>query len=257
MGSLFENLGWIDLVGSQESLYYPDAVYQFYANMQLTGPISNGFFSTYVDGYLIYVTVEMLNVFLGAPNQGVQVNHEVELEHFDFNYLTAVNGFTGANLRLKKLTLVKELPDRLKVLHFFITRVFLPRTFARDIITPLDAWIMKSTQMGRKLSYAHLMFAHMAQNGKDLYQGHLPFAPQISGLLICLGLKFHNRYSEQIRYDKIRVQHVLRLVEWTGCRIKPGNNTGGEDSSSVVDYKKSWSDRDYASDYESDPKYEF
>ncbi|CAN1223600.1 hypothetical protein LINGRAPRIM_LOCUS782 [Linum grandiflorum] len=66
--SLIGNLGWMHLLSNQSFSFFPDAVRQFYANIQLEGSLSAGCFSTFVEGYKIFVTPQLLQQVLGVPS---------------------------------------------------------------------------------------------------------------------------------------------------------------------------------------------
>ncbi|CAN1332550.1 hypothetical protein LINPERPRIM_LOCUS35753 [Linum perenne] len=53
---LIAALRWGPVITEQPTKIFPDAVFQFYANLKQEGPLSSGKFNTYVDGHIIFVT---------------------------------------------------------------------------------------------------------------------------------------------------------------------------------------------------------
>ncbi|CAN1125406.1 hypothetical protein LINPERHAP2_LOCUS2883 [Linum perenne] len=92
-------LGWDSLLrlprDPPNTLVYPDAVFQFYANLRVENSVPPRCFSTYVDGYLILMTLEMLHLVLGLPNEGLTLASEEDFPLFGFEPITAINTLTN------------------------------------------------------------------------------------------------------------------------------------------------------------------
>ncbi|CAL1378828.1 unnamed protein product [Linum trigynum] len=106
---------------------------------------------------------------------------------------------------------VERLPDDLKALHFYITRMFLPR--AAETTTTLeesDLWIMFNARTSCPISYASLMFNHMIKYREEDCSGKIPFGPQMTSLLAILGVDLCGKLTNREVHDDLQAQHVLR-----------------------------------------------
>ncbi|CAN0862776.1 hypothetical protein LINGRAHAP2_LOCUS8546 [Linum grandiflorum] len=105
--------------------------------------------------------------------------------------------------------IVAALPPHLQVLHYFISRIFLPRSEQRHMVTAMDSWIMNSAERGRKLDFSTFMFSAIATHGNHKVTGALPFAPEISVLLSRLGLSLYGRFHCVSPFDVIQESVVF------------------------------------------------
>ncbi|CAL1377488.1 unnamed protein product [Linum trigynum] len=122
-----------------------------------------------------------------------------------------------------------RLPDDLKVLHFYITRLFLPRSFGLNTIYPSDLWILASAKENRVISYPHLMFDHMLNYHTDNYEAELPFAPQITQIRLALGIDLRFKVARVDMLSSLRAQFILCKVDASVGRRRPlVNAPGGE-----------------------------
>ncbi|CAL1393188.1 unnamed protein product [Linum trigynum] len=134
-----------------------------------------------------------------------------------------------------------RLADQFKVLHFFITRILLPRSgLSVDLVHPADAWIMENARDGVKLNFSTLMFAHMINYGDDNYSGPLPFGPQITRLLSRVGIELRDKLVVCDVREDLRAQHIITRVEAQVGRRKSAICSGGvpallEAASAVLD----------------------
>ncbi|CAN0905157.1 hypothetical protein LINGRAHAP2_LOCUS23502 [Linum grandiflorum] len=64
--SFIANLGWSSLCSPRDPICFPEAVAQFYCNLQVEGNLMNGVFTTFVDGYFLHITPLLLSQIL-AP----------------------------------------------------------------------------------------------------------------------------------------------------------------------------------------------
>ncbi|CAN1216691.1 hypothetical protein LINPERPRIM_LOCUS731 [Linum perenne] len=256
--SLIANLGWSSLLMRCSSKYYPDAVYQFYVNLQVEGSLNNGKFSTYVDGHIIYVTPALLASVLDLPHLGASVFQEDDFHLLNFKPSSALSTWTGETYSSYAVTTSSKLPEHLRLLHYFITHVFLPRSLGQYLVTPLDTWLLHCVVSNIPVDYSTLMFSIMTKFGNHLYEGELPFGSMISSFLERLGITLRMHFSEAFVVDNLRPQHVLRQINWSGC--KPVNASGGYmDADDILEEAERnmtiWSTLEGASDYDSTPEH--
>ncbi|CAN1121462.1 hypothetical protein LINPERPRIM_LOCUS2211 [Linum perenne] len=219
---LIANLGWSSFALPQSYTCYPDAVYQFYTNLRLEGNLHQGRFSTFVDGHIIYVTPNLLSQVLSLPRVGVSIFYES-----DFALPGAVlSNWTGDSYPSLAYTSVSALPDSLKLFHYFLTRVFLPRFVGHFLVTPMDTWLMHYATTGVEVDFSTLMFTAMTRFGNHLQEGDLPFGGAISALIERLGIRLLTHFATGGNTFDLRPQLVLRCISWSGC--KPLNRSGGD-----------------------------
>ncbi|CAN1121989.1 hypothetical protein LINPERHAP2_LOCUS1117 [Linum perenne] len=159
--SLIAALGWSPVITEQPTKIYHDAVYQFYANLKLEGPLSVGKLSIYVDGHIIFVTPLLLAQVLSLPLYGDSISTSDEFYLANFNPCVTLSQWIGETYSDQAFSTASKLPDNLKVFHFFLTRILLPRSHGQFLVTPMDTWIMHSAVTGRHLNFCSLMFATM------------------------------------------------------------------------------------------------
>ncbi|CAN1220633.1 hypothetical protein LINGRAPRIM_LOCUS12 [Linum grandiflorum] len=222
---LIANLGWTSHFFAREPICFPDAVAQFFCNLQVEGHLMNGTFTTYVDGYFIFVAPQLLSRVLGLPSSGISLHSEAEFSTHNFNPCAALKHWTKESVPSSAYCLVKQLPDYLKTLHFFITTVFVPRSDYKFLVTTLDAWICHGVLSNMKLDYSTLMWAHMTQFSSFPSSVEFPFANEISVLLMRLGIPLSDRYVSHQRVMYMRPQQVLRSI---GCLPKSVSDSGGD-----------------------------
>ncbi|CAI0540350.1 unnamed protein product, partial [Linum tenue] len=82
-----------------------------------------------------------------------------------------------------------SLDDSLKLLHYYITRVYFPRADRLDVVLPLYCWVMSHAISDMLLSYPHLLFGAIVDAAANDSPGvGLPFAGLITLLLHHLGV---------------------------------------------------------------------
>ncbi|CAL1371235.1 unnamed protein product [Linum trigynum] len=156
--ALINSLGWTDIIHNQHYGFRPEAVRMFYANMKPCYNTVPPSFTTIVFNYLITVNVELLSLLLGIPINGFEVMDAQDFQSVGFDEVAAFRRYTQDTGRYYPNMLSSgRLPNDLKVLHFYITRVFLPRSYGHSIIHPTDLWILASARENRAISYPHLM----------------------------------------------------------------------------------------------------
>ncbi|CAN1121988.1 hypothetical protein LINPERHAP2_LOCUS1117 [Linum perenne] len=127
----------------------------------LEGPLSVGKLSIYVDGHIIFVTPLLLAQVLSLPLYGDSISTSDEFYLANFNPCVTLSQWIGETYSDQAFSTASKLPDNLKVFHFFLTRILLPRSHGQFLVTPMDTWIMHSAVTGRHLNFCSLMFATM------------------------------------------------------------------------------------------------
>ncbi|CAL1388652.1 unnamed protein product [Linum trigynum] len=224
---LIQALGWISVMEQHRFTYCPEAVRMFYASLRRDHNPRPAFFSSTVYGFSHTVTMELLSQTLQLSTEGRSLMSEHDFYLYLFNPKDAIARLTSVEPSDSNSTLLCHLPDELKVLHFYITRIFLPRTVHQSVVTPLDLWIMSNAVSNRKLSLPHLMFHHMITYSDINNAGYLPYGPQITRYLRCLGADLDDKVQLVNVLDTLRAQHVLRRVDASVGVRKPRNDQGG------------------------------
>ncbi|CAL1395307.1 unnamed protein product [Linum trigynum] len=151
--------------------------------------ISSRRFTTLVYGHLLTIPVEALNGILGFPSQGLGLAHPYEFWKHEFKIEVEYNNFSTESTGGSDVPIpVSWLPPRLRIFHYFLTHVFLPRSFNQDCVLPMNLWIIASATARRKLDFASIMFGQFLPVGNGSYKGLLPFGSIITRLLINLGV---------------------------------------------------------------------
>ncbi|CAL1412313.1 unnamed protein product [Linum trigynum] len=222
-------LGWSSLVENLRFSQCPEAVRLFYVNLRC-GPGSDpSYFTTLVYDYEIKVTPDLLASLLGLPHDGLKAGSDRDFYHFGFRFDETLQSLAHDIGRWFPSQLsVGRMPDDLKVLHFFLTRCFLPRDLSStELLHSTDLWVLYNARAGRRISFASLMFCHMIRFGNEYYSGPLPFGPQITRLISRLGIDLRDKVVVCDILDDLRPQHVLaRLDALVGPR-KPVTGSGG------------------------------
>ncbi|CAL1395156.1 unnamed protein product [Linum trigynum] len=228
--ALINSIGWRDVLLNQHFGKCPEPVRMFYANMKPCFNTIPPSFTTIVFNYLITINVELLSLLLGIPIHGAEVMDASDFQSVRFNEIEALRLYTRDTGRYYPNMLASgRLPDDLKVLHYYITRVFLPRSYGHSTIHPTDMWILASAKENRLISYPHLMFGHMITYSEDNLNGALPFAPQITLLLRALGVYLRYKVSRVDLIDRLQAQFILRKVDASVGRRGPLVNAPGGD----------------------------
>ncbi|CAN1292084.1 hypothetical protein LINPERPRIM_LOCUS21410 [Linum perenne] len=257
---LIANLGWSSLPLSQAYTCYLDAVYQFYTNLRLEGNLHRGKLSTFVDGHIIYVTPNLLSQVLAHPRVGVSIFDESDFALLNFNPGAALSNWTGDSYSSFAYASNSALPNSLKLFHYFLTSVFLPRSVGRFLVTLMDTWLMHCATIGVEVDFSTLMFTAMTHFGNHLQEGDLSFGGAVSALIERLGIRFHTHFATGGDTLDIRPQHILRRIGWSGC--PPLNGSGGEGPMDADELATDterrlhiWSGVDNASNYASSPEW--
>ncbi|CAL1411097.1 unnamed protein product [Linum trigynum] len=229
ISSLIDGLGWGSLTENMRFSYCSEAEHMFYVNL-VPGPgCDPTFFTTTVFNYEITVTPSLFANFLNLPHIGLRAGTDGEFVARGFRFDAALARYTRDIGEFFPSPLVAgRLPDDLKVLHFFITRCFLPRDLSStNLLHSADQWILSNGKEGRSISYASLMSTHIVKFGLEYYSGPLPFGPQITKLLYRLGIDLRDKITLCNVLDDLRPQHVLAKLNAELGPRKPVNGSGG------------------------------
>ncbi|CAN1221574.1 hypothetical protein LINGRAPRIM_LOCUS320 [Linum grandiflorum] len=176
--SLIGNLGWLSLISNRSFSFFPEAVRQFYANLQLEGPIQNVCFSTFVEGHWIIVTPQLLQQVLGIPSGGLPVFNESDFSRVGFDPSVVLLRWADIPYHVRPLADVSVLPKYLQT------------------------------------DFSCLMFGAMVHYGDLRQPGQLPFGPAISFLLNDLGIPLGKKFSAESPLTVLRPSHALREVSF-------------------------------------------
>ncbi|CAN1223598.1 hypothetical protein LINGRAPRIM_LOCUS782 [Linum grandiflorum] len=174
--SLIGNLGWMHLLSNQSFSFFPDAVRQFYANIQLEGSLSAGCFSTFVEGYKIFVTPQLLQQVLGVPSGGLPVFNETDFSRVGFDPSVVLLRWADIPYHVRPLSDIAVLPKYLRT------------------------------------DYSCLIFGTMVHYSDPRQPSQLPFGPAISFLLTALGIPLGSKFTAESPLTILRPSHALREV---------------------------------------------
>ncbi|CAN1341070.1 hypothetical protein LINPERPRIM_LOCUS39058 [Linum perenne] len=184
--TVISNIGWMNALPAYPQSFCPEPFRLFYANLRV-------------------LQVSPLRL------QTV-VNDNYDLIEHVFNHIAAIQSIAILPLDNPMCISNKCIPDHLRVLHFMITRHFLPRSSARDELSPLDIWVLYNACVTRHpISLPHLIIRAMQGAASIHYPGELPFAGLITRMLDFLGIDI----SQQLRSFQIftlRPQSILRKI---------------------------------------------
>ncbi|CAI0377620.1 unnamed protein product [Linum tenue] len=228
--SLIAGLGWESLTEDQRFLHCPEAVRLFYVNIRRDrGPEPNSF-TTMVYDHEITVTPALLASVLSLPHSGIHASYESDFVAHGFDFCAAHDHLTrDIGKAFPNRRSAGRLPDDLKVLHFFITRCFLPREVdSAGLLHSDDLWILSNARAHQPISFASLMFAHILKFGGGGYNGALPFGPLITRYLHRLGIDLRDKVAVCNVHDNLRPNHVLVRLDADVGRRKLVTSSGGE-----------------------------
>ncbi|CAL1394506.1 unnamed protein product [Linum trigynum] len=179
--SLIDNLGWLPMGDSPPRSYCPAAIRAFYSDLRIDG-LTTGKFTTLVYGHMLILSVDDLAAFLVLPTLGKQLIIPSEFWSYKFDMRQEATNRSFDSLDYS-----------LKLLHYYITRVYFPRTDRLDVVVvlPLDCWVMSHAISDMSLSYPHMLFGEIvdAASNESPIVG-LPFAALITLLLQRVSVPF-------------------------------------------------------------------
>ncbi|CAL1411551.1 unnamed protein product [Linum trigynum] len=189
---LISALGWEFLINLPAQPACPELVKHFYSNLRCLG-IQTKRFSTLVYGHLLSIPMRALSIILGYPSSGLALSHTSEMWKFDFNLHVEGAKFSGQPVGSSfEVFPASRLCPKLRIFHYFLTRVLLPRGYSRDQVLPLDIWVISHATAGQKLDYCSLLFGAMVSPG----EGSLPFGGIVTTFLANININISGFRSE-------------------------------------------------------------
>ncbi|CAL1360556.1 unnamed protein product [Linum trigynum] len=230
VSSLIAGLGWESLTEDQRFLHCPEAVRLFYVNIRRDHGPEPLSFITMVYDHEITVSPALLASVLSLPHSGIQASYESDFVAHGFNFCAALDHLTqDIGKAFPNRLSAGRLPDDLKVLHFFITRCFLPRDVdSAGLLHSDNLWILSNARAHRSISYASLVFSHILKFGGGCYNGALPFGPLITRYLYRLAIDLRDKVAVCNVHDDLRPNHVLVRLDADVGRRKLVSGSGGE-----------------------------
>ncbi|CAN1223592.1 hypothetical protein LINGRAPRIM_LOCUS782 [Linum grandiflorum] len=171
----------------------------------IEGSLSAGCFSTFVEGYKIFVTPQLLQQVLGVPSGGLPVFNETDFSRVGFDPSVVLLRWADIPYHVRPLSDIAVLPKYLRVLHFFFTRVLLPRSVGKYLVNGLDVWLMYCSVFAIQTDYSCLIFGTMVHYSD-------PRQPTISFLLTALGIPLGSKFTAESPLTILRPSHALREV---------------------------------------------
>ncbi|CAL1371429.1 unnamed protein product [Linum trigynum] len=287
LSSMLAGFRWSSLVEDQRFSFCPEAVRMFYVSIKWGLGPEPSFFTTVVYNHKIKVTPDLLASVLSLPHSGLQAGFDGEFHNLGFDFLASLSLLSEDTGRYFSHHLdVGRLPDDLKVLHWFITRCWLPRDLrSSDVLHPNDLWIMSHARafticnILEDLRPNHIFNLLDADVGRRKIVtgsgggigGLLPAAPEASHELVPALLKdavsainaevMKNRAVESSQDGLTRASLGLVLCkESLELMQAPQGDLEDEAEPAPEDFDPMSSDSgsdDDISDYESPPKYPF
>ncbi|CAN0875958.1 hypothetical protein LINGRAHAP2_LOCUS11017, partial [Linum grandiflorum] len=204
------SLGWTSFLNYVPHIYCQTAVQKFYYNLAV---ISNTPLQaqTIVDGRVILVNPEVLSQLTVVPIGGLPYLSDLDIRAQGFNLEAAGVALCHTAPDCPTQFHISFLSHDLRVLNWFITRIFLPRSFALDTVTSMDVWVMHNVFHGQPLSLPHLQFSLLLDVGASCYPGRLPLAPQLTLLMHSTGIDLSDNILKHAIYH-IHPQHIIRRV---------------------------------------------
>ncbi|CAN1240319.1 hypothetical protein LINGRAPRIM_LOCUS2689 [Linum grandiflorum] len=145
----------VDLVAFQK--------YGLYPYNRLEGRLQEGRLSSIVDGYCVVVTPQLLTTVLGLPPGGRPIFDESDLHRIRFFPSAVLGRWTNSTHGATYLAVISDLPDYLKVVHYFITRICLPRSDSLYLVNGIDIWLLHCAVLSERTDFSCLMFASLVK----------------------------------------------------------------------------------------------
>ncbi|CAL1396843.1 unnamed protein product [Linum trigynum] len=206
------DLGWSSLLQNRILDQCPEAVRMFYASMQCGPGRYPSFFTTTVYNFSVTITADVLATLLHLPHDGYIAGTTEDFDSYGFHPIDTMS-YLARDYGKHPFSMfsVERIPDELKALHFYITRLFLPRDAATaSTLDESDLWIMFNAKTSCPISYAALMFNHMIKYREEECSGKLPFGPQITSLLSILGVDLRGKLFTREVHSDLQAQHIMR-----------------------------------------------
>ncbi|CAN0919272.1 hypothetical protein LINGRAHAP2_LOCUS31354 [Linum grandiflorum] len=185
-------LGWESTLIHLPTEFRPLATKMFYSNLRSSRTFPNTFSTIVMDNHIRF-SAQVLSCLLGIPIMGQVINEEADMWRLGFDGLGALLEICPAFPLgfLPSRFLASFLPPPLRLLHYFITRSILPRSFSLDELLPLDIFILWHAANLKPINLPHLLLIHITNAATARYPGDLPCAPLITQLLLIMGLDLY------------------------------------------------------------------
>ncbi|CAN0908273.1 hypothetical protein LINGRAHAP2_LOCUS25198 [Linum grandiflorum] len=204
------NLGWGPFLIYRLEQFCHSAVQKFFCNRQVTS--SHPFQAeSVIDERSVIINHAILSETILVPIGGVLFTTESEIRAHGFNFEEARRALCLTPPDQPTNFLALPLLEDLCVFHWFISRIFLPRSLAWDRVLPLDVWVLHNAFYGQALSLPHLLMPLLVEASSSFFIGLLPLAPHITKLLATVGVNLSDNILHHPVYH-LRPQHILRQV---------------------------------------------
>ncbi|CAN0906214.1 hypothetical protein LINGRAHAP2_LOCUS24119 [Linum grandiflorum] len=181
ISGLLQALGWESTLINLLTEFSPLGTKLFYSNMRSSRTFPNTFTSIVMDDHICF-SAQVLSYLLDIQIVGQVINEEDDMWRLGFDGLSALLeicptfplGFLPSKFQ------VNFLPSPLCLLHYFIIRAILPRSFSLDELLPLDIFIIWHVVHLKPISLPHLLILHISKVAKVdfLVTCHVPLSSQ-------------------------------------------------------------------------------
>ncbi|CAL1388400.1 unnamed protein product [Linum trigynum] len=225
-----QNLGWTPFLDAPlTNSFCPEIIQLFYSNLQSPGLSSRSFHSL-VFGYAFSIHIDDLSMLLNIPVHGATLADESEFPLFSFNIAEEFLAITGHPPEPNNTLPVTVLPPPLRLLHYYIVRVFLLRDHSVTTILPLDIWIISNAVHGTPLNYFHLFFGSLLRFTEPVLGEALPCGPLVSTLLVHLEINLSSFITFNPAFSPVAAD-ILESLEIAIEGEEPlDDNSGDEDT---------------------------
>ncbi|CAN1193968.1 hypothetical protein LINPERPRIM_LOCUS36289 [Linum perenne] len=194
-----------------------DPIRMFYANLRVIQS-SPPRLQTVINGIELTISPEFIAFIIPMEMYGLIMADNYDLIEHGFNLVAALQSLAILHIENLLHPTIACLPDHLRVLHFMLTRHFLPRTVARKDLLPLDIWILYNASLTEyPISLPHLIIRAMQSAASLRFPGALPFAGLITRMIDFLGIDI-SQFLRSFKIFTLRPQPVLRKI---GCQKAP------------------------------------
>ncbi|CAN0826006.1 hypothetical protein LINGRAHAP2_LOCUS563 [Linum grandiflorum] len=234
ISDLLQALGWESTLINLLTEFIPLATKLFNSNLRSSQTFPNTFTTIVMDDHIRF-SAQVFSCLLDITIVGQVINDEADIWRQGFDGLTALLeicpafplGFLPSKFQ------VNLLPSPLRLLHYFITRVILPRSFSLGELLPLDIFIIWHVVHLQPISLPHLLILHISKAVKDGFPGDLPCAPLITRFLFNMGIDLYG--LEMVGLQTITTPgDVLTTIDLSPSN-SPDISSGGEDDSADAD----------------------
>ncbi|CAL1389100.1 unnamed protein product [Linum trigynum] len=171
-------------------------------------------FTTIVYRHNINMTVDAMGSTLGFPNEGIYLASTRDLWGFRFDATVTYSRLSGVDVHYYSPVKVSRLPPHLRVFHYLLTRVLLPRSDQLGVVIKHDIRVIENTIAKKHLNYSHVLFGHMVSASNEHFQDYLPFGDCITQLLANLSINL-SAFASSISVTYVLPHPVLGSLGFT------------------------------------------